>query len=68
MELIRWLQAAFRRDDFLIEHQMRMVMGICRAAQGAGLRPAHRQGTPGGGPPSIPEVLEAYLGQEAAWA
>ncbi|MEN6623502.1 MAG: ABC transporter ATP-binding protein [Smithella sp.] len=65
MDFIRWIRQTFSVTIILIEHQMRLVMGICErlvvldfGATIATGRPAEIQ--------TNPQVLEAYLGEEVA--
>ncbi|MBO2519522.1 ABC transporter ATP-binding protein [Limnochorda sp.] len=64
MELIRWLQASFQVTIFLIEHQMRMVMGLCQVVHVLDFGRLIASGTPDE-VRRHPRVLEAYLGQGA---
>jgi len=65
MEFIRWIRQTFSLTIILIEHQMRLVMGICERlivldfgeTIAAGLPSEIRNNR---------KVLEAYLGEEAA--
>jgi len=65
MDFIRWIRKTFSVTIILIEHQMRLVMGICErlvvldfgATIATGL-PSEIQANP--------RVLEAYLGEEVA--
>ncbi|MBP7341896.1 MAG: ABC transporter ATP-binding protein [Smithellaceae bacterium] len=65
MDFIRWIRRTFDVTIILIEHQMRLVMGICErlvvldfgATIAAGLPSEIR---------TNPKVMEAYLGEEAA--
>jgi len=62
MELIQWIRAQFQLTVLLIEHQMRLVMGMCEWIKVLDFGASIAEGTP----TEIqrnPRVLEAYLGQ-----
>ena len=63
MEFIQWVRQEFQLTIVLIEHQMRLVMGICDRIQVLDFGATIAQGLP----QQIrnnPRVLEAYLGDE----
>jgi branched-chain amino acid transport system ATP-binding protein len=64
MEFIQWIRTEFKLTILLIEHQMKLVMGICER-----IKVLDFGETLAEGPPlaiqNDPKVLEAYLGQES---
>jgi branched-chain amino acid transport system ATP-binding protein len=64
MELIHWIRRTFAVTIILIEHQMRLVMGICERLLVLDFGATIAQGEPAE-IRSNPRVLEAYLGEEA---
>ena len=65
MDFIRWIRREFQLTILLIEHQMKLVMGICER-----IKVLDFGRTLAEGPPEVvrsdPSVLEAYLGEKVA--
>jgi branched-chain amino acid transport system ATP-binding protein len=65
MELIQWVRKKFGLTIIMIEHQMRVVMGICERIKVIDFGETIAEGTPWEIQHN-PRVLEAYLGEEVA--
>jgi branched-chain amino acid transport system ATP-binding protein len=63
MDFIRWIRKEFDLTIILIEHQMRLVMGICERLKVLDFGATIAEGTPVE-IQNNPQVLEAYLGEE----
>lgn len=64
MEFIQWIRQEFKLTIILIEHQMRLVMGICERIKVLDFGATIAEGTPME-IQNNPKVLEAYLGEGA---
>jgi branched-chain amino acid transport system ATP-binding protein len=63
MDLIRWVKKQFGVTIWIIEHQMRVIMGICDRIKVIDFGKTIAEGTPSE-IRNNPSVIEAYLGEE----
>jgi branched-chain amino acid transport system ATP-binding protein len=63
IELIRWIRQHFKLTIWLIEHQMRVVMGLCEYIKVLDFGETIAEGTPDQVRRN-PRVIQAYLGDE----
>ena len=65
MEFILWIRREFQLTILLIEHQMKLVIGICERVKVLDFGKTLAEGTPEA-VRNDPAVLEAYLGEKVA--